>query len=263
MTTGKNFRFASLPIAGLIIAAVILLALVALLLAGPIPQDPHYHDFADKSAMLGMTQAIDVLSNIPFCLFGAYGLYRLYRGPLRARITAKAYGCFYGGVFLAGIASGYYHLDPTHATLFWDRLPIAIAFTSIFSVIISERIDPALGNRLLPWLVTFGILSVLYWRWFDDLRPYAIVQFGIILAICGVLLSRAGNDSAWLWLALACYGVAKIFEYFDAGIYSLTAETISGHSLKHLVASFATLCIIAKPLTEPIPPREAGRPADP
>ncbi len=40
----------------------------------PIRQDQDYHRFADGRALLGMENAADVLSNIPFIVVGAMGL---------------------------------------------------------------------------------------------------------------------------------------------------------------------------------------------
>lgn len=50
------------------------LALVGLAwLAPPLVQFAHYHHFADQRAWLGVPCALDVLSNLPFALFGAWG----------------------------------------------------------------------------------------------------------------------------------------------------------------------------------------------
>ncbi|MDH4232811.1 MAG: hypothetical protein OEW04_12385, partial [Nitrospirota bacterium] len=44
-----------------------------------IPQDPAYHNFADRRAVLGAANFLDVISNLPFVFVGIYGLYVLRR----------------------------------------------------------------------------------------------------------------------------------------------------------------------------------------
>ena len=48
------------------------------LLVPPIPQDPAYHNFADKRSFLGIPNFADVMSNVPFMLGGFYGVYGLF-----------------------------------------------------------------------------------------------------------------------------------------------------------------------------------------
>jgi len=41
--------------------------------AGPTPQPPAYHDFADQRPLLGLPHALNVISNMPFLIVGALG----------------------------------------------------------------------------------------------------------------------------------------------------------------------------------------------
>ncbi len=78
-----------------------------------------------------------------------------------------------------------------------------------------------------------------------DLRPYVLVQFMPMLLIPAALLLRlrpvtsATVPGAWWWTALGCYAVAKGLEVADASVLEITRHTVSGHSLKHLVAALA------------------------
>ena len=53
-------------------------------------------------------------------------------------------GMFFFGVFLTGFSSSYYHWNPNDAGLFWDRLPMALAFMAILSNVVEERIGTML-----------------------------------------------------------------------------------------------------------------------
>ena len=229
----------------LLLAGVILLVAAVWLLVPPIAQDPAYHDFTDRRRFLGIPNFWNVVTNLPFILVGAAGVYLLSRGGVRGglpelRPSAMA---FFAGVALTGFGSGYYHLEPTNTTLVWDRLPMAISFMAFFSIILGEHLSVQAGRRLLWPLVIAGIASVLYWHLTEqqgrgDLRPYALVQFLPFLLIPLVMLifrSRL-TGTGYLWGVIAAYLASKLAEFLDAEIYTWTGM-ISGHSLKHLLAA--------------------------
>jgi hypothetical protein len=209
----------------------------------PIRQDQDYHRFADARAFLGMENAADVLSNLPFLVIGAMGLVLLWRSRktrFSLRDEARAYWLLFGAVALTGVGSLYYHLAPDDSRLVWDRLPIAIAFMALLSAVIAERVNAKAGITLLLPLVVIGAGSVLYWAAFDDLRPYLLLQYGAIAAIFAVCVwfpSRY-TRGADLLVAVATYAAAKVAEALDTRIYAL-GEFVSGHTLKHLMAALA------------------------
>ena len=56
------------------------LALLVLAVFGPVlPASAHQHGFADARTLWGVPCALDVLSNLPFALAGAWGLALLWR----------------------------------------------------------------------------------------------------------------------------------------------------------------------------------------
>ena len=57
----------------LIITGLALALLVVALLLPPMPQDPEYHNFADRRMLLDIPNFFDVISNLPFLLIGALG----------------------------------------------------------------------------------------------------------------------------------------------------------------------------------------------
>lgn len=228
---------------GGICAAVI----VAAFFIDPIPQDPAYHDFADRGRLFGIPNFWNVITNLPFLVAGVLGLLRL--PCLAAAILRAQYIVFCIGVSLVGFGSAYYHYDPSTPALVWDRLPMTIAFMALFASVLSDRMSSALGRALLWPLITVGIASIAWWIQTElaghgDLRPYAIVQFLPMLLMPVLLLSRgSGLGTAWLWASLGAYAGAKLAEHFDAAILAATA-IFSGHSLKHLLAALGAWCAI-------------------
>jgi hypothetical protein len=219
---------------------------------GPVAQDVTYHLFADDRTIGTIPNFWNVISNIPFVIVGFLGVYKL-RNPGKLKIIGElniAYILLFFGVFLVGFGSGYYHLAPDNQTLVWDRLPMTIAFMSLFSIIISEFINVRSGKNLLLPLILAGILSVVYWHFSEmrnegDLRLYLLVQFYPILAIPIILLcfrSNCTHASAYWWLLLT-YVTAKILEHFDTEVYHLLGF-ISGHSLKHVFAALGIVVLL-------------------
>ena len=88
----------------------------------------------------------------------------------------------FGGIFLTGFGSAYYHWNPDDGTLFWDRLPMALAFSAILAKVVGERIDERAGAILLWPLLALGVFSLLWWR--CNRRPAAL-WLGAVLSLPG------------------------------------------------------------------------------
>lgn len=65
----------------LLMLGIVGAAIVAAFFFPPIPQDPHYHDFADQREFLGIPNFWNVVSNSPFVVVGLLGLHLLVQGP--------------------------------------------------------------------------------------------------------------------------------------------------------------------------------------
>lgn len=221
----------------LIFLAAMAASLAALMLLPPIPQPQSYHQFADQNTLLGIPNFWNVASNLPFIVIGAIGL-------LRYREDAATVFIF-GGIFLTGFGSAYYHWAPDNDTLFWDRLPMALAFSAILAKVVGERIDARAGAILLGPLLALGVLSLVWWRWTGDLRLYGWVQFFPCLALplLFLLLPPKYTGTGYWLAAAALYALAKVFEYKDETIYS-AGQILSGHTLKHLAAAAACYFIL-------------------
>ncbi|KAH9751542.1 hypothetical protein KPL71_014333 [Citrus sinensis] len=192
--------------------------------------------------LFGIPNTLNVVSNFPFLVIGIVGLVLCFHGNyFNLRLQGELWGwaCFFIGVAAVGVGSSYYHLEPNDARLVWDRLPMTIAFTSIIAIFIIERIDEHKGTVSLIPLLLAGVVSILYWSFFDDLRPYALVQFVPCIAIplMAILLPPMYTHSTyWLWAA-GFYLLAKVEEAMDKPIYRWTHHIVSGHTLKHLCAA--------------------------
>ena len=246
-------------VAGLLVLAAAVLVVAAFL--SPIPQDPSYHGFADPRAYLGIPNFGDVASNAPFLLVGLLGLVFLAKGGAgRSNPLAPAFFVYFVGVGLVAFGSAYYHYDPNNETLFWDRLPMSIAFMALFSAFIADRIHERAGRLLLVPLVALGVASVIYWHVSEqagagDLRFYGVVQFFPMVAlplIC-VLFPPKRLDGRYVAAMIGFYALAKVFEFFDHGTFQILGQAVSGHSLKHLaaaVAAYLALPMLKQGLTD-------------
>lgn len=233
-----------------VLAALSLVALVVLWLQGPIPQDPAYHLFADTRTLFGIPNFWNVMSNLPFPVFGLWGLAKVLRGPLDplAQAQRTAWIVFFAGATIVGAGSSWYHLHPDNLSLVWDRLPMTLAFMALFALLVGEHLEVRWGRRLLWPLLALGLASVLWWHYTEsagrgDLRPYAAVQFLPLILIPGLLLAFPKPDRGPLWMVLALYGLAKALEYWDAPILAAIGVT-GGHAIKH-VAAAAGIGVIA------------------
>ena len=236
-----------LPPRTLILLALLGVPLAILLIAvPPIAQDPAYHRLADDRAFFSIPNFFNVASNLAFFLVGIVGLASCMRGsPPGKSKTSPAWTVFFAGTVLVAFGSAYYHWQPDDATLLWDRLPMTIAFMALFVALLSEHIDEALEKKLLVPAIVIGIASLAWWRYANDLRPYAWVQFAPLIAIVFLFFAYSARYThrGYLLYGLAFYVLAKVAEHFDGQIFGWTSGNVSGHTLKHLLAAGAPLCV--------------------
>lgn len=219
-------------------------SLALILSQQPIGQDLNYHRFADRRSFFGIHNTFNVVSNIPFLTVGICGI-RICLGP-KMKEQRAAWLIFFATTTLVSIGSAWYHWNPVNTTLAWDRLPMAIGFMCLLVAILGEHASTRLAAILLPPAILLGIFSVLHWHLFDDLRPYAWVQFFPLVIIPPVmLLFRSRFSHRWfLFAAFVCYLLAKVAELYDRELFALTHGFISGHSLKHLLAAAGLYALV-------------------
>jgi len=221
------------------------ITILVVILAPPVSQDQEYHNFADQRNISGIPNFWNVVTNLPFLLLGIIGFFKIQKQGLTGVLPDlfRAYLTFFLGLVLTGLGSGYYHLNPSNSTLVGDRMAITITFMSFFVLIFGESISTKTASRLLVPLLFLGLSSVVYWNITEkvgtgDLRFYALIQFLPMLLIPLMLLFYGSRLSGkrWIIAIILVYGAAKITEMYDHQIYELIG--FSGHSLKHLIASF-------------------------
>jgi hypothetical protein len=214
--------------------------------------NPHLggHHFVDTRTWLGIPNAADVLSNLLFTIFGVIGLLRLrsIHAPSQRFLDRENFvlALFFVGFIVTTIGSGLYHLAPSDGTLLWDRAGMAFAFAGMLGVAASERVSARSGIWLGLVTLLAGGLSLATWTQTTDVLPWSVLQFGgmaliLILTLTKQIPKSLGVSLVWV---VVFYALAKVCESFDHGIYVATEQWVSGHTLKHLVASLAALPII-------------------
>ena len=229
-----------------VLALTLAFALAAVLLPAS-PQPLAYHDFADHRHALGVDNFFDVVSNLAFLLSGIAGLVVVLGGHTRFEFASERWPwiVFFVGMVLTAAGSAYYHLSPDNETLFWDRLPMTIAFAALISTQIVDRLDVRAGLLLLAPMLLVGAASVVWWiaterRGAGNVLPYALLQgYAVLVLLLMAWLHPSrytrGND---LFFIFGWYVFAKLLETFDREILAFH-DIVSGHTLKHLAAAAA------------------------
>ena len=231
-----------------LVAGITLLAVAAALLIPAMPQPLAYHDFVDQREAIGVPNFLNVTSNIGFLVVGIAGLFVALGRHTRFQFSVERlpWVIFFLGVLLTAAGSSYYHLNPDNETLFWDRLPMTIAFMALVSSQIVDRINVRAGLVLLLPMLILGAASVIYWRVTEragvgNVIPYAVLQgysMLILLLMTAFVPSRytRGHDLYWVF---GWYALSKVLETYDSEVFGLLGHVISGHTLKHFAAALA------------------------
>ena len=235
---------------------ITILLAAAALFHGPIHQPAGYHDFADQTLRFGVPHFCDVTSNLGFALAALWGWIRL--APLRAhpelRCGWAGYRLFLAGLLLTALGSSWYHLAPDNAGLVWDRLPIALACAGLLAGVWGD-VRRRESGKLTSWLALAAVASVAWWYFTDlagnggngDLRPYLLLQLLPILLIplWQWIYRMPGADRLAFGSALAIYVVAKFAELGDHEVAAVLGP-VTGHTLKHLLATAAAALIVGR-----------------
>ena len=245
------------PETGLLVALTLAIAVACI---GPaVAQYANYHAFADQRTLWGLPFAMDVLSNLPFALLGAWGLVRLrdWHRPLARRVGfAVQLPCdaqqplallFFAGLIITALCSGYYHLQPDNAGLTVDRMGMLVPFAGLMGLAAADRISARAGQWTAVAVLVLGPIAVAVWALTGNLLPWSILQGGgMVLVVC--LALRRPLVGAWgvpLVAVIAWYALAKMLELGDHQVLAMTGDCVSGHTLKHVAAALAAWPVIA------------------
>lgn len=236
--------------------AVVLVLLVVATIGPYVAQSAHHHDFADRRVWGGVPFATDVLSNLPFALWGALGLgcvlsfFNPGSGKPASKPALAQLGLaavFFAGLLVAAAASSWYHWLPSDSGLAFDRIGMTLAFAGLLGLAAAGRISSRAGLSLAGAVLVLGPLSIWVWAATGNVLPWALLQFGgMALVLWFAFLKPLPGALAVHWGAvILIYALAKLLELADHQIYELTSHLVSGHSLKHVVASFAAWPVLA------------------
>lgn len=232
-----------------IIPLLAILCFIILLIVGPIPQEQSHRSFADQRKLHGVPDFLNVITNLPFAIIALLGLKNL-EGIREGKLRYIGIMLF-GGFLALTFGSAYYHWIPNNNTLVLDRIPIAIILMSFVSFILNTVIDKAMELKALITLNILGIASVTYWAISEhlgrgDLRCYGMVQFFPVIAIPMILMLNQSSVEVWeaIILIFILFRLAKVCEQYDKEAFHLLGNTISGHSLKHLLMAAAGYVIV-------------------
>ena len=238
--------------------------LLALALFGPVITQPaHQHAFADQRVWAGIPFAMDVLSNLTFLAWALAGLTCLF--GLLKRITMNAEhalaGLFFSGLALTAAASSWYHFQPSDQGLGADRLGMAVAFAGLLGLAVAGRVSHRAGVWMATAVLLLGPLSIWFWLASGNVLPWLVIQFGGMTLIVWMAMSKPLSGAlAVRWgIVMVIYAAAKLLELKDHEIYALTSHVISGHSLKHMVASFAAWPVLYALLIDSKQSKNQGR----
>jgi hypothetical protein len=234
-----------------VLVGVWLLLLAVALLGPSVAQPLHYHDFADQRGWGWLPHAMDVISNLPFALWGIVGLWALLRA-LRARAVsagpAAMAGLFFAGLWVTTAVSAAYHLQPDDAGLVWDRGGMVLAFAGLLGLAAMQSVSARAGVALAAAVLVLGPVSVHVWSLTGNVLPWAVVQFGGMALILGCTFMRPvqARELPVRWgLLIAIYALAKLLELGDHAVFEWTGQLVSGHTLKHVMASCAAWPVVA------------------
>lgn len=227
-------------------------ALVCLL--PPLPLPVSYHDFADKRDCLGIPYVGDVLSNFPFALIGLYGLWVVratFKTHQYSLYTEQSHGLqyatlFFSGLVLTSLSSTYYHLKPDDMGLAVDRLGMVFVFAGLLGLASGRFAKHRIVCHIMLFSVLFGMVGVAFGYALNNHLPWTLLQIsGVLLLGYSVFLPKPINGLPISLLSIAVlYGIAKLFEWGDGFVFEFTQHNISGHTLKHIVASFVGIPVI-------------------
>ncbi|KAG5045047.1 hypothetical protein JHK86_014453 [Glycine max] len=204
-----------------------------------IPRSPKHHQFVDMRNLLGVANTLNVMTNFPFLVVGVLGLVLALEGGvfnISSQGEVWTWALFYAGIAGVAFGSAYYHLKPDDHRVLWDTLPMMVAFSSLLSSLVVERLGQRIGLCCMFALNLAAFLCVVYERIYNDIRFCMMFQLTLPLAIpvIAVLYRSKYTHSRYWFISTGIYLLAKFEGATDRKLYHVNNYIISGHSLEHL-----------------------------
>ncbi|KAG5030821.1 hypothetical protein AAZX31_06G048400 [Glycine max] len=207
-----------------------------------IPRSPKHHQFVDMRNLLdspGVPNTLNVMTNFPFLVVGVLGLVLALEGGvfnISSQGEVWTWALFYAGIAGVAFGSAYYHLKPDDHRVLWDTLPMMVAFSSLLSSLVVERLGQRIGLCCMFALNLAAFLCVVYERIYNDIRFCMMFQLTLPLAIpvIAVLYRSKYTHSRYWFISTGIYLLAKFEGATDRKLYHVNNYIISGHSLEHL-----------------------------
>lgn len=235
----------------LMLAATGMATLAGLLAWGPVTLQPEAMRYADSRGWLGIPNAMNVLSNLPVLVVGAWGWHSTSRSTWPAHLI-RPWRAFHATVMVAGALSATYHASPNVPLFLLSQAALAAAFTLLCCGALAERVDARMGSQrtvtLAMVVVAVMTCHMIVAAWVTDeldLRPVLCLQLLPVLLIPAGAMSLSGSVtrlSDWL-LMLAAYALARLFEHADQAVFDATGGWLGGHALLHLCLALAAACL--------------------
>lgn len=200
------------------------------LLTNKITVPQGYHDFVDKRSFLRIPNFLDVISNLAILLPALYLLQTRKKKSLLSNLLILH-------ISLLAITSGYYHLNPSDKTVFWDIMSIATGCIIVLLIIMNTTTE----YNLLLYI--FAVFSIIYWKKTGDLRLYLLIYIGVPLYIIAKYYKN-NNLQIYLFIMILCNILVWLTEFNDHYIYKITNNLVSGHTLKHIFAGIGIFYVI-------------------
>lgn len=209
-------------------------------------QNPAYHDFADQGKLFFIPNFFNFITAIPLLLIGMFGIEDVVKkstqnNKLIEQGEKNIFLILFSSIALLGFFLPIYYLLPNDYTLFLTRLAIIAIITSIYGLIIIDRI----GVKMLKtayYIIYFGLFTVIYWMIAElfhhgDLRLYISLQLFILLSLPFIIKWCKSNiDYNYpLHLGVVFLAMASYLEYKDHALYELSFHLISGYTLRNIL----------------------------
>ena len=211
----------------------------------------HGHPFIDARSFWQIPNTLDVLSNLPFALGGAWGLRLVHKASFLPGPTRAAAAVFFTGLLLTCIGSSIYHWAPSPWGLAIDRMGMAVAFAGVLGLAAADKISLRAASITSGSMLIAAALAIGVNYSAGLVLPWAVVQFGgVALVLWAAWQSSLAGSLRVRWgVLIALYALAKLLELGDETIYHATQGWVSGHTLKHIAASLAALPVIGAIIT--------------